>query len=79
MTQPGARFSGAIVGALPEVLVTSSTTATKLTTAVWNLALEVGDQQWEEALSPTRDELRKNATDPPAAGEVTEPAHCAHY
>ena len=55
MTQPGARFSGAVVGALPEVLVTSSTTATELTTAVWNLALEVGDQQWKEAWSPTRD------------------------
>ena len=57
MTQPGARFSGAIVGAMPDSLASSSTSATELTTAVWTLALEVGDQHWEEAWSPARDEL----------------------
>ena len=64
MTQPGARFSGAIVGAMPEVLVTSSTTATNLTSTIWTLALAVGEQTWKETWSPTRDERRKKVTDP---------------
>lgn len=60
MAQPGTRFSGAIIGTMPDMLVTSSTTATSLTSTVWKLALAVGDQLWLESWSPTRDELRKN-------------------
>ena len=56
MAQPAALFSGPIDGSIPESLVSSSTTANAFTVTVWTLALEVGDQQWKPAWSPTRDE-----------------------
>ena len=64
MTQPPARFTGAIVGDMPDALATSSTKANELTSTVWTLALAVGDQMWEETWSPTLDERRRNPTDP---------------